>query len=82
MNPINLYSSILLLGLLLLVAWRVVMRRKVTPARSMALAVLALALIVVWWIVRPVQTPFEDLSSLSAQIGAGQPVLLEFQSPY
>jgi hypothetical protein len=43
---------------------------------------LALGMLAIWFLFRPTATPAADSASIEAQIGAGQPVLLEFQSPY
>jgi hypothetical protein len=67
---------------IILIAGVVLLRRGVSRGRVAVLVVLALALVAGWWFVRPVQTPHADIAALRAQIGAGTPVLLEFQSPY
>jgi hypothetical protein len=42
-----------------------------------------LALFTAWSLVHPRQTPLmDDAKEVRAMIGAGKPVLLEFQSPY
>jgi formate hydrogenlyase subunit 3/multisubunit Na+/H+ antiporter MnhD subunit len=82
MNIFNLYSALIfgLAGLILV--GLLLFRRRMSLGRVIALIVLGLALLVAWWLVRPVQTAHDDLSNLMAPIGAGKPVLLEFQSPY
>jgi hypothetical protein len=82
MNPLNLYSAPLLAIFANLVTGTVLLRRGVNPWRVAVLVLLALGLLAVWWLVRPVQTPHADLAALEDQIGAGTPVLLELQSPY
>jgi ferric-dicitrate binding protein FerR (iron transport regulator) len=72
----------MLLVIVILLAGFVLLRRGVSRGRVALLVLLALALVAGWWFVRPVQTPHADLASLQGQIGAGTPVLLEFQSPY
>jgi hypothetical protein len=48
-----------------------------------AFGVIAGALITAWVILHPRQTPLMDESKMVQEmIGAGTPVLLEFQSPY
>jgi hypothetical protein len=46
------------------------------------LAGLALGLAAIWFAVRPTASPEANSEQVRAQIGAGTPVLLEFQSPY
>jgi hypothetical protein len=49
----------------------------------LAFGVITTALLSAWIILHPRQTPLMDNSKLVQQmIGAGTPVLLEFQSPY
>jgi hypothetical protein len=43
---------------------------------------LALGMVVIGLLFRPAASPDVDLAGVEAQIGAGRPVLLEFQSPY
>lgn len=82
MNPLNLYSLLLAGLLVLIVAGRYLLRGGVRRGRLAALVLVAVVLLAGWWLLRPVQTPHEDASALTSQIGAGTPVLLEFQSPY
>lgn len=49
----------------------------------LAFGVIVAALVASWVILRPVQTPLmDDAKKVQSLIGAGTPVLLEFQSPY
>ena len=49
----------------------------------LAFGVIVAALISSWVILHPRQTPLmDDAKAVQAMIGAGTPVLLEFQSPY
>ena len=82
MNPINLYSTVVFLLAGLIMVWVVVLRRRFSRGRVGGLVVLTLVIFTAWLALRPVQTPHDDAASLRAQIGAGKPVLLEFQSPY
>ena len=43
---------------------------------------LALGMLVTGLLFRPTASPAADLAGIETQIGTGQPVLLEFQSPY
>jgi len=82
MNPLNLYSALLLFLLILLLAGGFILRRGPSRERALILVILALGLAAVWYFARPVQTPHGELADFRNQIGAGTPVLLEFQSPY
>ena len=49
----------------------------------LAFCAIVTALIASWVILHPVQTPLmDDAKKVQSLIGAGTPVLLEFQSPY
>jgi len=49
----------------------------------LAFGVIAAGLIASWVVLHPVQTPLmDDAKKVQSLIGAGTPVLLEFQSPY
>ena len=49
----------------------------------LAFAVIIGALVTSWFVLHPVQTPLmDDAKKVQSLIGAGTPVLLEFQSPY
>ena len=49
----------------------------------LAFGVIVAALITSWFILHPVQTPLmDDAKKVQSMIGAGTPVLLEFQSPF
>ncbi|MBK8615515.1 MAG: hypothetical protein IPN96_00080 [Anaerolineales bacterium] len=49
----------------------------------LAFGVILTALVTAWVILHPRQTPLmDDAKSVQAMIGAGTPVLLEFQSPF
>jgi hypothetical protein len=82
MNPINLYSAPLMIVFVLVVAGIIIVRRGLTVGGVLVFAVLAIGLVVTWLLVRPRQTPHAELADIRSQIGAGKPVLLEFQSPY
>lgn len=82
MNPLNLYSALLLVLLILFIAGRYLLRRGASRGRSLAFGLLAVALIGGWLALRPVQTPHDAAAELRTQLGTGTPVLIEFQSPY
>ena len=49
----------------------------------LAFGVIVAALVASWVVLHPTQTPLmDDTQKVQSLIGAGTPVLLEFQSPY
>ena len=82
MNPFNLYSALLFILFVLLLAGYFLLRPGLSLERLLILALLAFGLLFGWYRLRPVQTPHTDVEDLRSQISAGTPVLLEFQSPY
>jgi hypothetical protein len=82
MQIINQYSLVIL-GLVGLIAVALVLMRNGNGRGRMAVvAFVALALLAGWVAVRPTATPAAAASEVRAQIGQGLPVLLELQSPY
>lgn len=79
---INQHSFVLGALLLLLVAALFLFRQRVSPGDLIVLAALAAALLIGWTVLKPSQTVGGEVAEVQAQIGAGKPVLLEFQSPY
>jgi thioredoxin 1 len=84
MNTIfNQYSFIILSAGLLGVAGVILLTRKPKWNDYLAFGVIAGVLILAWVIVHPRQTALmEDAKMVQQMIGAGTPVLLEFQSPF
>ena len=84
MNQIlNQYSALWMAGAFVLLVALVIFRHKPTTGELIALGVMILGLGVAWSLLRPQQTPLmDDAKAVQAMIGQGQPVLLEFQSPY
>jgi thioredoxin 1 len=79
----NQYSAVLIAAVLFLIAAIALLRHKARWQEILALGVIAAGLVTAWWLLHPVQTPLmEDAQKVQAMIGQGQPVLLEFQSPY
>jgi thioredoxin len=80
---INHYSAPIV-GLALAVAAGIILlTRKPRWNDYLAFAVILAGLLAAWIILHPRQTPLmEDARQVRAMIGAGTPVLLEFQSPY
>jgi thiol-disulfide isomerase/thioredoxin len=81
----NQYSLLITASLLVIAIALLLYRRdsRIKTSDLVALGVLVLALGFGWWLIHPVQTVLsEDARDVTAMIGQGQPVLLEFQSPY
>jgi hypothetical protein len=68
-------------GLLILVA-ALLFRDGVRPTDLLALAALAAGAWVAYALLQPGASTLDRAESIRAEIGAGRPVLLEFQSPY
>jgi thiol-disulfide isomerase/thioredoxin len=80
---INQYSAIWFAVLLVGIIGYFLLRKQPRWREFLALGVLIISLLLVWNALRPRQTPLmSDEQKISAEIGQGQPVLLEFQSPY
>jgi K+-transporting ATPase A subunit len=80
---INQYSFLLIAAALTLVAGLVLLSNKPKWSDYLAFGVIVISLIMAWIIMRPRQTPLmDDAKMVKEMIGAGKPVLLEFQSPY
>jgi multisubunit Na+/H+ antiporter MnhB subunit len=84
MNQIvNQYSALWIAGALVLLVILIIFRHKPTPSDFIALSVVIVGLVVAWITLHPRQTPLmDDAKMVQEMIGAGKPVLLEFQSPY
>ncbi len=77
------YSFIIVALGLAIVAGFILLTNKPKWNDYLAFGVIMASLITAWIILHPRQTPLmEDAKSVQAMIGAGTPVLLEFQSPY
>ena len=80
---LNQYSFITIALGIILVAGLILLTKKPKWNDYLAFGVVVAGLIAVWVILHPVQTPLiGDAKNVQAMIGAGKPVLLEFQSPY
>ncbi len=73
-----LWSSLIILGL---VAY-FLLRKGYTPGKGLIVAAVAAVLLVGWFAIRPEQASTTELSKFEAELGQGQSVLLELQSPY
>ena len=79
----NQYSFLLIAAALTLVTGLVLLSNKPKWNDFLAFGVIVAGLITAWIIMHPRQTPLmDDAKMVQEMIGAGKPVLLEFQSPY
>ena len=82
MQLINQYSmfwgGIITLGL----AAFAILHKGFKPRDGIILLVLAVGLFFVWVLIRPEQANTNELAEFRSQIGQGQAVLVEMQSPY
>jgi hypothetical protein len=77
------YSFLIISFGLIVAAALVLLTNKPKLRDYIAFGVIVVGLITAWGILHPRQTPLmEDAKMVQAMIGAGTPVLLEFQSPY
>lgn len=83
MEYIQPYSLLLITGFLLVVLGIILFRQRPRPQVVVAFLTVVVALVAVYFYIRPIQTPLiGDAAHVKAMIGQGKPVLLEFQSPY
>ena len=73
-----LWGGIFILGLVAFI----LLRKGFKPKDGIKLLVLAGALFTIWVFIRPEQASTNELSEFQLQIGQGQAVLVEMQSPY
>jgi hypothetical protein len=79
----NHYSFLWIALGLTIVAGLVLLTNKPRLRDFVSFGVIVAGLLAAWLILRPQQTPLmNDARMVQAAIGAGTPVLLEFQSPY
>ncbi len=80
---INQYSAVISATILLLAVFLFVFKRKSRALKLVLPGIIIAGSLTAWFFLRPVQTtPMNDAKNVQALIGAGTPVLLEFQSPY
>lgn len=72
------WSSLILVGLVAFI----LLRRGFTTSRVIIVLGLGLAFIGGWFIIRPDAASTDDLVEFQSELGNGQTVLLELQSPY
>jgi thiol-disulfide isomerase/thioredoxin len=79
----NHYSFLIVSIGLVVVAGLVLLTNKPKRNDYLSFSVIFLGLVMAWVILHPRQTPLmDDAKMVQQMIGAGTPVLLEFQSPY
>jgi hypothetical protein len=79
----NHYSFLWIALGLTIVAGLVLLTNKPKLRDFLSFGVIVAGLLVAWLILHPQQTALMgDAKAVQAKIGAGKPVLLEFQSPY
>ncbi len=82
-SVLNQYSFILIAAALAMVAGLVLLSRNPKWTDYLAFGVILSGLVTAWFVMHPRQTPLmDDAKMVRDMIGAGEPVLLEFQSPY
>ena len=80
---INSYSFVIISFCLILAAGLILLTNKPKWNDYLAFGAIITGLIMAWVILHPRQTPLmDDAIMVQEMIGAGRPVLLEFQSPY
>jgi membrane protein implicated in regulation of membrane protease activity len=80
---INQYSALWIAIALVAIIGLVLLQRGFKWTDVLALGVVVAGLLVAWMLLHPRQTPLmQDSRQVQEMIGAGTPVLLEFQSPY
>jgi drug/metabolite transporter (DMT)-like permease len=80
---VNQYSALWIAGAFVLLVALILFRERPKARDLIALGVVILGLAVAWLLLHPTQTPLMgDARAVQSMIGQGEPVLLEFQSPY
>jgi uncharacterized membrane protein len=80
---LNQYSLLLILIAFLALVAFFLFRKGIRIQETLAFLVIFAGLAAAWMALRPTQTPLSNAAAnVQARIGAGKPVLLEFQSPY
>jgi DMSO/TMAO reductase YedYZ heme-binding membrane subunit len=83
MQIVNQYSAVWIAAFLVVMAAIILLRRNRKWPQYLALGLLVIGLAAAWIILHPRQTSqASSAAQVQASIGAGKPVLLEFQSPY
>ena len=79
----NHYSFIWIAGGVTIAAGLVLLTNKPKIRDYVSFGIILAGLLTAWIFLHPQQTPLmSDAKAVKAMIGAGEPVLIEFQSPY
>ncbi len=77
------YSFVAIAAGLVIAAGFILLTNKPKLKDYLAFGVIVVGFVTAWAILHPTQTPLmDDTKKVRSLIGAGTPVLLEFQSPY
>jgi ABC-type glycerol-3-phosphate transport system permease component len=79
---LNQYSFLIFGVLILALAIYALSRRGFRRVDWLLLIALMGLVFAAWWVMHPTASQVQDVDAVRARIGAGTPVLLEFQSPY
>lgn len=80
---INQYSLFISTLVILVVVAVFLFRKGIRLPEFIAFLVILAGVVLAWMVIRPTQTPLSGAATeVESRIGAGKPVLLEFQSPY
>lgn len=79
---LNQYSFLILGVLIIALAVYALSRRGFRRLDWLLLIVLAGLVFAAWWVMHPTASRVQNAETVRERIGAGTPVLLEFQSPY
>lgn len=79
---INQHSYTITAATVLTIVGVIAFRSGVSPRGIFSIGLLILILISAFLLLRPGKSPFDRVTQINSVIGAGQPVLIEFQSPY
>ncbi|MCJ7825756.1 MAG: hypothetical protein MUP44_12730 [Anaerolineales bacterium] len=83
MQILNQYSFPFIGGVILLILTGIILRKVGTDGLFVPLAALVLGMLFAFWLFSPgASADISDAARVQEVIGAGEAVLLEFQSPY
>jgi hypothetical protein len=82
MDIINHYSMLWSALIILALAAFILLRRGFKAKNGLILLILAVVLLAGWFVLRPQRASADELTVFQAELGQGQNVLLELQSPY
>jgi hypothetical protein len=79
---INQHSYTISAATVLMIVGVIAFRSGVSPRGIFAIGLLILILISAFLLLRPGKSSHDRVAQINSTIGAGKPVLIEFQSPY